>query len=846
MKKWLYLGVAALAAIILAAGGWAWRMAMAPLPKTDGRIEIAGPAAPIEIFRDDRGVAHVFAVNKEDLLFGQGYVHAQDRWFTMDLYRRIARGDLAGLVGGDPEIIENDRLMRTFGFSELAAQDYAALDAETRTAIDAFAAGVNAYIEGRKPMQLAVEYSVLKLGGLNPEIRPWEAEDSLAVGKLMGFALSGKDATMELERAAMRAAVSPEMYAQWRPPYDFNRHPTVIAAKDLPIIAVAAALENEPAQEEQREGRFLTPNAVKHAGLDVTKSFTFLERIGFAAEGAGSNSWVVSGEHTKSGRPMLAVDPHNGIELPNLWHEIGLHIRDANAPSDDISIYGFAAAPFFLILEGTNDYGAWGTTNVTGGDALDLFKLTINPENPQQYLWDGEWRNFERRETTINVAGGDSITHTVERTHFGPILPTADGAARYAIRWGGFETSALARASVNLPFSRSFEDLRAALTDWDFPPTHFTYAGQNGDIGIQQAGRYPIRASGADGSVPQDGSTSEASWLGFFPYELMPHVKNPPGGVIATGNNPIVPPAYFEAVKQVHNIDGEIDFLKDAARGFRGARITERLIADGPQDLESFAAIQRDVSISGLRASLQAVLDATDNDASQCRAVLDEWRGDFTTDSAGALLFAHLWTEILNDVYAPHFPEGVKPKVGMTELLSLETILADAESGWWDDPATNKREARDDRVPSLFQKACNSLTDTHGTNSKNWAWGDAHGAYFKNEILNGSGIGFLKRFGNRGPIPTFGGAGTVSIGRWRHGNGYNEVHIPGYRFIIDLAAASEALTINSTGQSSHPASPHYADQMQKWAAGEYDQHRFDEQTIREAAKHKLLLVPKSE
>lgn len=837
MRRWLLSGLAAIAVAIFAAGGWAWRTTTAPLPKTGGNADVSGISARVEIIRDKRGIAHIFAANKQDLLFGQGYLHAQDRWFTMDFYRRIARGELAGLVGGAPEVIENDRLMRTLGFAELAARDYAALDGETRAAIDAFAAGVNAYVKDRKPNRLAVEYSVLKLGGLNPEIRPWTAEDSLAVGKLMGFALSGKDATIELERAAMRSAVNPEMYAQWRPGYDYGRHPTVIAAEDLPVIAEAAT------RGDQREGRLSVPVAPQHASLSAQRSFAFLERLGFAAEGAGSNSWVVSGAHTKSGLPMLAVDPHNGIELPNLWHEIGLHIRNADDPSADISIYGFAAAPFFLILEGTNDFGAWGTTNVTGGDALDLFRLTINPENTQQYLWDGEWRKIEQAAIEISVAGGAPVKHVLERTHFGPILPAPENEPRYAVQWGGFERSALARASVKLPFNKSYEELRAALADWDFPPTHFIYAGKNGDIGIQQAGRYPIRAPGADGSIPQDGSNSDVAWRGYLPYALMPHVKNPANGVIVTGNNPVAPPDYFDAVIKAHNIDGEIDFLKDAARGYRGARITERLAAEGPHDVDSFADIQRDTLVPGLRASLQAVLDATASEPSPCRTALVEWRGEYTMDSAGALVFAHLWTEVLDEVYAPHFPVGVKPKVGMTELLSLETILADAASGWWDDPETDVRETRQDRLSGLLSAACDSATKAYGMDTGRWAWGEVHRAHFKNEILNGSGIGLLKWFGNRGPIPTFGGAATVSIGRWRHGDGFDAVHIPGYRFIIDLAAPTQALVINSTGQSSHPASAHYADQMKTWAAGNYDVRRFDEASLRSRAEHKLILNP---
>ena len=844
MGRAIVWGVIFVLTLTAAVFGWAWRTATAPLPQHDGAVTLEGLSAPVEILRDERGIAHIFAATRQDLLFAQGYVHAQDRWFTMDLYRRVARGELAGLVGADESAVENDRLMRALGFADLAARDYAALDDETRAAIDAFAAGVNAYIADRKPGRLALEYSVLSLGGLAPEIRPWTAQDALAVGKLMGFALSGRDATRELERATMRAALTTEMYAQWRPDYDYERHPTVIAAADLPVIAAASQSGASPAGV--REGRAAPRAPTRYAGDALSKTFAFYERLGFAAEGAGSNSWAVSSAHTKSGKPMLAVDPHNGIELPNLWHEIGLNIRNGADPSNDISIYGFAAAPFFMILEGTNDYGAWGTTNVTGGDALDLYELTLNPENAGEYLWDGEWRPLEQETVSIDVAGGEAIPFTIERTHFGPLLPAVEGAPRYAVRWGGFDKSALARASLTLPFNRSFKDLRRALADWDYPPTHFLYVGQNGDIGMQQAGRFPIRAPGADGALPQDGSQSAARWRGFLAYEHMPYVKNPASGVIASGNNPAVPPRYFEAVKTLHDIDGEIDFLRDGARGYRGARIIERLKAGAPHDEASFSAIQIDATVPGLRASLQPILDATKDAPALCRETLDAWPGVFAAESAGALVFAYVWTAILDEVYAPHFPAGVSPKVGMTELLSLETILADPDSDWWDLPETPARESRDARLPALFASACDSVRSSHGSVPALWRWGDVHGAHFRNEILDGSGLGLLQAFGNRGPAATFGGAATVSIGRWRHGNGYNAVHIPGYRFIIDLGWPAQAMAINSTGQSSHPASRHYADQMEQWAMGAYDRRLFAEDAVRARAKHALILTPRQE
>ena len=809
----------------------------AALPDHSGRETVSGLSAPVEIIRDDRGVAHVFAQTREDLLFGQGYVHAQDRFFTMDFYRRAARGELAGLVGGADEVVETDILSRTMDFTGLAQRDFDQLPADARAALEAFAAGVNAYIADRAPNALALEYQVLQLGGLEPEIAPWRAYDSLVVAKLMGFALSGRDMETELQRAAVREAVGPEMYAQWRPAYDYERHPSVIKAEDLPVIAEAAATETP---EPQRGG-----SGAPGGGFQP-RNIALFDLVAFGAEGAGSNAWAISGAHTRSGFPMLAVDPHNGIEMPNVWHEIGLNLHPGDG-SDAYSVYGYAAAPFYLILEGRNQHAAWGTTNVTGGDALDLFRLELDPDDPGRYRHDGEWRDFETETVTLDIAGEAPREITIRRTHFGPVMPDDGSGEAFAIRWGGFEPSRIVEASLAIPFIESFEDLREAVEHWDYPPTHFAYAGRDGDIGIQQAGRFPIRAPGADASVPQDGATSQTAWRGFLPYERMPWVKNPAQGFVASGNNPAVPPEYFEAVRRIDGITGEIDYLKDGARGYRGARIEERLIAERPHDRASFAAIQTDVTPPGLADSLQPFADVSlgaDADAAGvCQETLAGWSGAYHSDSVGALVFAHVWTETLEQVYRPHLPESVSPKVGMTEMLSLETILGDETSGWWDDPATSATvERRDDRLPAILSAACADLTEAHGSEPEAWRWDAAHGAMFENPVLDGSGIGPLQAIGNRGPIPTFGGAGTVSIGRWRHGDGYAPVHIPGYRFVIDTGEIDTVLTINSTGQSSHPRSEHYADQMQAWGEGRYVERTLDEARLRERGE-RLILTP---
>lgn len=829
-RAWL-IGFAIGGVALLIAGYLAlqWQLARA-LPDHDVSARVGGLNKPVEILRDGDGVPHIFAENLPDLLFAQGYVHAQDRFFTMDFYRQIARGQLHMLVGSDAEVLENDRFAQTMRFRDLAARDYEALPAREQALLQSFSDGINAYIEMREPAELALEYSALGLAGQSIEITPWTPQDSLAISRLVGFAQSGRDLTREIARASVRAAVGPDMYAQWQPPYDYSRHPTVIGQAEAGLEGVADTGTPDSGAAER------TATVAPRLRLAFAKG---VERYTLATEGAGSNAWVLAGNRTQSGRAMLAVDPHNGIEIPNIWHEIGLNLRADNG--DTVSIYGWAAAPFFLILEGKNDFGAWGTTNVTGGDPLDLFALTINPDNPEQYLWDGDWRTFQPFTLTLPQADGAANEPDARWTHFGPVVSAPDAEQVLAMRWGGFERSRIASASLALPFSTSFEAFRAALKDWDYPPTHFVWAGADGAIGMQQAGRFPLRAGRHNGQVPNPVSGSAADWRGMIAYADMPALANPPDGVIATSNNPVAPEAYFEALGA--RIGANASYLLDAARGFRAARVEALLEAQNRHDAKSVAAIQNDVTVAGQAEALREVDWQALPGATACHATLAEWNGAYAANSAGALIFAHLWTQVLDRVYRQHLPDDVGVDVGMTQLMSLNTIFADPDSGWWDDPGTVRRERRNERLAPLMQDTCAALSGSYGDDVTAWRWDSVHRAQFTSPVLGRSGFGLLENIANRSDVAVAGGAATVAVSRWKHGKGYAPVHIPGYRMIFDWGAPNEMLVINSVGQSSHPASDNYADQQKRWAKGGYRKVVLDEESVRARMTHTMMLEP---
>ncbi len=824
-RKWLMGAVTGGGLLMLSLwGAWEWFFHRA-LPDYNADATVAGLTAEVEILRDGDGVAHIFAENLSDLLFAQGYAHAQDRFFTMDFYRHIARGELHRIAGTHPDVIENDRFMQTMRIAALAEEEFQALSPEAKRLLWAFTNGINAYINDQKPGRVALEYSVLGFAGRDIAVMPWRPEDSLAISKLVGFSMSGRDLTRELDRAAVLDAVGPEMYAQWRPAYDYTRHPVVLKG-DVIKTTVPKPLE----------GQATISPTVSDGGL---ASRTGIERYGLAPEGAGSNAFALSGALTKSGRPLIAVDPHAALEIPNIWHEIGLNLRPPSG--DNISVYGWVAAPFFLVLEGKNDYGAWGTTNVTGGDPFDLFILTVNPNNSGQYLWNDEWLTFTKTPIHLPGANGQMETTEADWTHFGPVVSPPGADTVLAARWGGFEGGKLTEASLALPFSRTFEEMRQALEGWDYPPTHFVWAGKDGSIGIQQAGRFPYRIRGHSGQLPHPATGDKDDWPGMIAYADMPYGVDPSSGFIATGNNPIKPPSYFDELGQRANANA--NYLKDVARGYRGARLEALIEAHNHHDAASAKRIQTDVKVFGLKESLANIDWDLFQEQGRCVALLTDWSGKYGKESAGALVFAHLWSAILDKVYKPHLPDSVSVNVGMAELLSLETILADPNSGWWDNPKTDRRENQYDRLADIIPEVCSTLENQFGDDIAAWQWGDVHQAAFVAPVLGQSGISFLERAANREGILVPGGSGTISVSRWKHGAGYSPVHIPGYRMVFDWGNPDEMFLINSVGQSSHVASPHYTDQQEKWAANVYRKVTLTEDIIRSRVKHRQVLRP---
>lgn len=825
MKKILLYAVGFLLVLLVAAGVAlaivynSWTNGV--LPQHSGELQVKGLKDRVEIIRDKRGVPHIYASNSYDLFFAQGYTQAQDRWWQMEFSRRIGRGEIQELTGKSKALIGTDIFIRQVGWRKAAETDVALLSDEARSILQAFADGVNAYITGRPAAQLAFEYNVLGLTGVTIPIQAWTIADTLVWGKVMAWDLSGNQSG-ERFRTNLVKNFGEEMLAEFAPDYDYDSKITVLPAEDFPA-------EGEPLPAKPLTNARINASGNLAGNFDDHVSFAFGR-----GEGIGSNNWVVSGSKTASGMPLLANDPHLGIRMPSIWYEIGLHCQPVNEACP-YNVRGFTFSLTPGIVVGHNERIAWGVTNY-GWDTQDLYAIEVNPDNPLQYKFNGEWLDMTTREEVIRFGNrkDETLTITVRETRFGPIINDNqlddDGNVLgfnnenpLALRWTANEPGTLFESVLLLNRAQNWEEFRTALSYWDTPSQNFVYADVDGNIGYQVPGLMPVRAAGHLGLFPVDGTTDKYDWRGYIPFEYLPSVFNPERGYIASANQAPVPRSYYEqlrlALADQFGEDASYIFGYEWANGYRGQRIVDMLEATDKHTFETFQAIQGDNEFMFARAiapTLSAV-DMGSETLNEARTWMLNWDYQMHMNSQQAALFGmffkHLLDKTFNDELAVFdsfaFGSGIN-------MRSIELLVEKPESAWWDNITTEgTTERRDDILRAAFKAAYEATVARLGSDRSKWKWGDIHTATFISSPLGESGIDLIENVVNRGKYPTSGGAEIVNATGWYIST--LEVRaLPSLRMVIDFADFTQNKGIHSTGQSGHPASPNYADYIEDW------------------------------
>jgi penicillin amidase len=832
---------------LIAGYAWFYNVTREPLPQHNGELNVTGLQDTVEVLRDEWDIPHIYANNTHDLFFAQGYTQAQDRWWQMEFWRHVGSGKIEELVGKKDTLLGTDIFIRTLGWRHVAEQEVKICDKEALTRLQAFADGVNAYIMNREPGKLALEYSILGLTGIKIKIESWTPVDSLVFAKMMAWDL-GPSENKEEDRATLYELVGQEMADQLlTPPWPYGKRPTIVQPEDLPIASRTADTQITSEKKCTDKDILVTNNPLPSMGL-----------VFDPGEGIGSNNWVVSGKMTKSGMPLLANDPHLGIQMPSIWYEIGLHYRPANGESaSDIVGFTFAVTPGVII--GHNNSIAWGLTNV-GPDVFDLYSIHVNPTNPLQYEWNGTWRDMTLREETITFGDGkEPITVKVRETHLGPIINDNkidkqtgnimgfNNEDPLALRWTALEPSTLMQSITQLNSATNWDEFRNALRYWDVPAQNFVYADVKGNIGYQTPGRIPIRAKNDSGLVPSPGWTDEFEWKGFIPFDDLPRIFNPERGYIATSNQAVVPPEYYDQLATKLGEGLNYTISREWDYGYRAQRVVDLLKEKAPNTVSTFQSIQGDNKLISAEELLPylANLKLDNNELTEARDWLLKWDFQCDMDSPQAALYAEFWAKLVNNLFDDQLTKDMIIRGGGREMWAVFLLMDEPNNAWWDDITTKDVvETRDDILVRSFSAAYHNTVAALGKDRDTWRWGDLHKAVFVSNPLGQSGIGLIENMVNRGPFATGGSTTTVNNTVWYTDSGdFSVKWVPSMRMIVDLGDFTKSVTIHTTGQSGHPYSKHYDDMIESWRNIKYHPMLWTREQVDKAAVDRLILKP---
>ncbi|WP_044871043.1 penicillin acylase family protein [Pseudomonas sp. LFM046] len=785
----------ALAVIVAAAAAGAAWYSESKKPLRDGELALAHLQAPVTVRYDERGVPHIQAGNEADLYRALGFVHAQDRLFQMEMLRRLARGELAEVLGA--RLVDTDRLFRTLGI-RAHADEYARKMDKSSPAYKALAAyldGVNQY-QDRRPAP--VEFDLLGI-----EKRPFTVEDTLSVAGYMAYSFAAAFRT-----EPVMTYVRDELGADYLTVFDIDWHPEGVIRQ--PLASADWQGLNRLA--------YLSQQALMEAGLPQFE---------------GSNAWAVSGSRTASGKPLLAGDPHIRFAVPAVWYE-------AQLAYPGFELYGHHQALNPVASLGHNRQFAWSLTMFQNDD-LDLIAEKTNPNNPNQVWYQGNWVDMESREETIRVKDGDAVKLTLRRSPHGPIindaLGVAGGKTPIAMWWAFLETeNPILDAFYELNRADSLDKARAAAGKIHAPGLNVVWAGASGDIGWWASAKLPQRPDGVNPTFILDGSKGEADKPGFLPFSANPHEENPERGYIVSANyQPLSPTGV--AIPGYYNLPE------------RGQRLDRKLAQPGVKwDVQNSQALQLDTG-SGYPAKLLApILDelraAAGNE--QERALVEQlanWDGDHRLDSTAATLLNQLTFELAKAAMHDELGDAFFDSLLQTRVLdaALPRLTADATSPWWDKRDTPQKESRAEGIKAAWQASLAHLKKTLGEDSSKWLWGSAH------TLTHGHPLGQQKPLNllfNVGPFAAPGGHEIPNNLSHRVGPAPWEVfHGPSTRRLVDMADAEHALGINPVGQSGVPFDGHYKDQAEAYMRGEYVPMHFAEDEVEANSREVLKLVP---
>jgi penicillin amidase len=867
----------------------------ASFPEVDGSVKVAGLSAPVDVKRDANGIPQLYADTPEDLFRAQGYVQAQDRFWEMDVRRHITAGRLSEMFGDSQ--VDTDTFIRTMGWRQVAQKEFdTKLSPETKKYLQAYADGVNAWLaEHPGGEKASLEYALL--GAVNSGYKPeqWTPVDSVAWLKAMAWNLSG-NLQEEIDRSLLAQDFGPDKIAELYPDYPYSRNGTIVKT------GTVAGDTYRPADGSTPSGA--APGSATAQGAATTKALmqgltdridAMPQLLGRPGQGIGSNSWVVAGSHTTTGKPLLANDPHLGPGLPSVWYQMGLHCRTASpACQFDVSGFTFAGMPGVVI--GHNKDVAWGFTNL-GADVTDLYLEKVT--GPDTYQVDGKDEKFDLRKETIKVAGGEDRTITVRTTRTGaPLISDQSteqqnvgkyapngtsapdrgtGGYGVALQWTALSPGKTMDAVFELDKAKNWDDFRNAAKDFAVPAQNLIYADAK-NIGYQAPGVIPVRGKG-DGSMPAPGWDSSYQWKPDpVPFTALPYSFNPTAGYIVTANQAVVDQSY------------KYNLTKDWEYGTRAKEITDQIEGllknNGKISPDDMQTLQLDNTSIMAKTLVPLLLKQQIDDpyVREAQDLLKDWNFHQDADSAAAAYYNGVWRNLLSLAFGQKFPADIRAKDNCllvrqqddptkpdssskivtqcgtrdpgkaqpdggdrwTEVVRAQ--LDKPDSSWWTyiDSQHKEQKGLDNLLKEAMKNARQDLTSLLGKDISTWSWGRLHKLELREQTMgtDNSSIasGAVHKLLNRGPYRLSGGSAAVDAAGWNAAAGYQVDWIPSMRMVVDLNDLDSSRWINVGGESGHAFHANYNDQTDLWLKGKLLTWAFTPDAVEKATKHKLVLT----
>ncbi|WP_367086120.1 penicillin acylase family protein [Pseudomonas sp. HOU2] len=771
-------------------------------PTRQGQVELRSLQGSVTVRYDERGVPHIRAENETDLYRALGYVHAQDRLFQMEAMRRLARGELAEVLG--PKLLDTDKLFRSLRIRERAASYVASLDKQSPAwkALQAYLDGINQYQDSHAA---PIEFDVLGI----PK-RPFTAEDSISVAGYMAYSFAAAFRTEPL-----LTYVRDQLGADYLNVFDLDWQPKGVLAKGHAKKTPALAAGDW--QDLNALAR-LSEQALIENGLPQFE---------------GSNAWVIAGSRSQSGKPLLAGDPHIRFSVPSVWYEAQL-----SAPGFELYGHHQALVPFAFL--GHNlDFG-WSLTMFQNDD-LDLIAEKVNPDNPNQVWYHGQWTDLVSTEQQIAVKGQAAVTLTLRQSPHGPIvndaLGTAAGKTPIAMWWAFLETpNPILEGFYQLNRADTLAKARAAAAKVQAPGLNIVYANAKGDIAWWASALLPKRPAGVKPEFILDGSGNQADKDGYYPFSANPQEENPPRGYIVSANfQPLSPtgmeiPGYYNLADRGQQLnrqlsDKNVKWSNEANQKLQLGTTT----AYGPRTLAPLLPVLREVV----------------SDPAQLKLVeqLAQWQGDYPLDSVNATVFNQFLYDLADAAMRDELGNDFFETLLSTRVIdaALPRLAANADSPWWDNRNTPNKETRADIVKAAWQTSMAHLKQSLGDNPSDWQWGTAH------TLTHGHPLGQQKpldRIVNVGPFAAPGSHEVPNNLSAKLGPApWPVTYGPSTRRLVYFADPAHSLTINPVGQSGVPFDSHYDDQAEEYVEGMYVQAHFSEEEVTANTRSTLKLLP---